>query len=166
MSNESRITDYGSPITHNRLHITDYPRVSIIILNWNGWKDTIEFLESLYQITYSNYHVIEHLPRHDSPKALKAWYGLLTHEGKLIIECPDFDDAVKDYIEGNEESIDNIFGLQRFPGDAHLFGYNFKRLEKLLEAVGFKDIQKREPQDPHIKDEPCLRVECVKGDKP
>lgn len=112
------------------------------------------------------YHVIEHLPRHDSPKALKAWYGLLTHEGKLIIECPDFDDAVKEYIEGNEESIDNIFGLQRFPGDAHLFGYNFKRLEKLLEAVGFKDIQKREPQDPHIKDEPCVRVECVKGDKP
>ncbi|KKL71786.1 hypothetical protein LCGC14_2091410, partial [marine sediment metagenome] len=25
-------------------------RVSIIILNWNGWKDTLECLESLYQI--------------------------------------------------------------------------------------------------------------------
>lgn len=34
------------------------PRVSIIILNWNGWKDTIECLESLYQITYQNYDVI------------------------------------------------------------------------------------------------------------
>ncbi|ASA78638.1 glycosyltransferase family 2 protein [Thermococcus sp. 5-4] len=34
------------------------PRVSIIILNWNGWKDTIECLESLYRITYSNYDVI------------------------------------------------------------------------------------------------------------
>ncbi|WP_457754607.1 glycosyltransferase family 2 protein [Thermococcus sp.] len=35
-----------------------YPRVSIIILNWNGWKDTIECLESLYRITYPNYDVI------------------------------------------------------------------------------------------------------------
>jgi len=34
------------------------PRVSIVILNWNGWKDTIECLESLYQITYPNYDVI------------------------------------------------------------------------------------------------------------
>lgn len=33
-------------------------RVSIITLNWNGWKDTIECLESLYQITYQNYNVI------------------------------------------------------------------------------------------------------------
>jgi len=34
------------------------PKVSIIILNWNGWKDTVECLESLYQITYPNYDVI------------------------------------------------------------------------------------------------------------
>ncbi|MBM4241657.1 MAG: glycosyltransferase, partial [Euryarchaeota archaeon] len=32
--------------------------VSIIILNWNGWKDTIECLESLFQINYPNYDVI------------------------------------------------------------------------------------------------------------
>jgi GT2 family glycosyltransferase/ubiquinone/menaquinone biosynthesis C-methylase UbiE len=34
------------------------PRVSIVILNWNGWQDTIECLESLYRINYSNYDVI------------------------------------------------------------------------------------------------------------
>ncbi|WP_424355965.1 glycosyltransferase family 2 protein [Methanobacterium sp. MBAC-LM] len=34
------------------------PKVSIIILNWNRWKDTIECLESIYQINYSNYEVI------------------------------------------------------------------------------------------------------------
>ena len=33
-------------------------RISIIILNWNGWLNTIECLESLYQISYSNYEVI------------------------------------------------------------------------------------------------------------
>jgi len=35
----------------------NYPKVSIIILNWNGLKDTIECLESLKKITYSNYNV-------------------------------------------------------------------------------------------------------------
>ncbi len=34
------------------------PRVSIIVLNWNGWRDTIECLESLYQINYPEYDVI------------------------------------------------------------------------------------------------------------
>ena len=35
-----------------------YPRVGVLILNWNGWNDTIECLESLFQIEYPNYFVI------------------------------------------------------------------------------------------------------------
>jgi len=34
------------------------PTVAIVILNWNGWEDTIECLESVYQINYSNYKVV------------------------------------------------------------------------------------------------------------
>jgi GT2 family glycosyltransferase len=34
------------------------PKVFIIILNWNGWKNTIECLESIYRIDYHNYNVI------------------------------------------------------------------------------------------------------------
>jgi GT2 family glycosyltransferase len=34
------------------------PRVSIIILNWNGLKDTVECLASLKKIAYPNYEVI------------------------------------------------------------------------------------------------------------
>ncbi len=34
------------------------PRVTIITLNWNGWQDTIECLESLYCVDYDNYHII------------------------------------------------------------------------------------------------------------
>jgi GT2 family glycosyltransferase len=33
-------------------------KVAIIILNWNGWEDTIECLESVYQIIYPLYEVI------------------------------------------------------------------------------------------------------------
>jgi GT2 family glycosyltransferase len=35
-----------------------YPRVSVVILNWNGWADTVECLESLYQVNYPNYEVV------------------------------------------------------------------------------------------------------------
>lgn len=111
------------------------------------------------------YHVIEHLPRHSLSKALREWYRVLVPGGMLIIECPDFDVAIKKYIEGDEKQLNSIFGLQRFPRDTHQFGYNFKRLKKILKESGFKNIKEREPQDYHSKDEACLRVECVKGDK-
>jgi len=38
--------------------MSDYAKVSIIILNWNGLKDTVECLESLKKVTYPNYEVI------------------------------------------------------------------------------------------------------------
>jgi GT2 family glycosyltransferase len=36
----------------------EWPKVFVIILNWNGWEDTIECLESLYDISYPNYDVV------------------------------------------------------------------------------------------------------------
>ena len=33
-------------------------KVAVIVLNWNGWRDTLECLESLFQIEYPNYSVI------------------------------------------------------------------------------------------------------------
>jgi len=51
------------------------PIVSIVILNWNGWEDTIECLESLYQIHYSNYHIIvvDNASSDDSLKKIKEY---------------------------------------------------------------------------------------------
>jgi GT2 family glycosyltransferase len=34
------------------------PSVAIVVLNWNGWRDTIECLESLSRIDYPNYDII------------------------------------------------------------------------------------------------------------
>lgn len=36
----------------------EYPHVSIIILNWKNYKDTIKCLESVYQIEYYDYDVV------------------------------------------------------------------------------------------------------------
>ncbi|GAH69761.1 unnamed protein product, partial [marine sediment metagenome] len=63
------------------------PKVSIIILNWNGWEDTIECLESLYQITYPNYNVIvvDNGSEDDSIVKIKEYC-----EGKIKIESKFF----------------------------------------------------------------------------
>ena len=34
------------------------PKISIIILNWNGWRDTLECLESIYRNNYPDYDVV------------------------------------------------------------------------------------------------------------
>ncbi len=38
--------------------IADQPKIAIIILNWNSWKNTLECLESIYQIDYPKYEII------------------------------------------------------------------------------------------------------------
>ncbi len=35
-----------------------WPRVAVVLVNWNGWADTIECLESVFRCDYRNYQVI------------------------------------------------------------------------------------------------------------
>ena len=34
------------------------PTIAIIVLNWNGWENSIECLESIYKVDYPQYHLI------------------------------------------------------------------------------------------------------------
>ena len=45
--------EYGGNILRS-----EQTHVSLIILNWNGWNDTIECLESVLKSKYENYHII------------------------------------------------------------------------------------------------------------
>jgi len=108
------------------------------------------------------YHMIEHLPRHDFLEALFEWNRVLEEGGDLIIECPDFDATVKEYVEGKKFRINNIFGLQRHPGDYHLFGYTFAYLAEMLQGTGFREIRHEAPTDYHAPDEPSLRISAIK----
>jgi GT2 family glycosyltransferase len=57
------------------------PRVTIIILNWNGLEDTIECLESLKKITYPNYElvIVDNASSGDDIKILRERYGDYIH---------------------------------------------------------------------------------------
>lgn len=67
-----------------------YPNVSIIILNWNGWADTIECLESLYKINYPNYEVIivDNDSKNDSIEKIRDYCA-----GKIKVYSNFFKDA-------------------------------------------------------------------------
>src|SRR5699024_10508143 len=40
------------------MDLSDKPNVYIILVNWNGWKDTVECLQSLQELEYAHYCVI------------------------------------------------------------------------------------------------------------
>ncbi|KUK57297.1 MAG: Glycosyl transferase, family 2 [Synergistales bacterium 53_16] len=71
-----------------------WPKVAIIVLNWNGWRDTIECLESLQRLTYPNYQIIvvDNGSTDDSVEKIKAWArGEIPVESKFV----DYDPKTK-----------------------------------------------------------------------
>ncbi|OPX60225.1 MAG: N-glycosyltransferase [Methanobacterium sp. PtaB.Bin024] len=62
-------------------------KLSIIILNWNGWQDTIECLESVFQNDYSNYNVIvvDNHSKDESVQKIKEYCN-----GKIEVKSPLF----------------------------------------------------------------------------
>jgi len=64
-----------------------WPKVAIIVLNWNGWKDTIECLESVFRIDYPNYKVIvvDNGSTDGSIEKIKAWAA-----GEILVESKFF----------------------------------------------------------------------------
>jgi len=57
--------------------LRSHPKVSIIILNWNGYLDTLECLSSLQKMDYFNYEVIlvDNNSRGGEAEALKSEFG-------------------------------------------------------------------------------------------
>lgn len=106
------------------------------------------------------HHVIEHLGRHEATRALDEWNRVLRPGGRLIIECPNVREIAREFVLGRAERLDNLYGLQRAAGDAHLFGYTPEGLTELLHRHGFDRVTPMRPTTYHA--EPSFRVECVK----
>jgi len=61
-------------------NIKNEPSVYIVILNWNGWQDTIECLESVFRIEYTNYRIIliDNDSANNSTEHIQNW--LILHD--------------------------------------------------------------------------------------
>jgi GT2 family glycosyltransferase len=55
----------------------DYPKIAIVILNWNGLQDTLECLRSIQKITYPNYTtvVIDNGSKGNDAEIIKEKFG-------------------------------------------------------------------------------------------
>ena len=62
------------------------PSVAIVVLNWMGWRDTIECLESLFCLDYPNFQVVlcDNASTDGSVDRIKAWA-----RGELVPPVPE-----------------------------------------------------------------------------
>lgn len=81
-------------------------KISIVIINWNGWKDTIECLESLFQIDYPGYQIVivDNGSQDSSVKRIKDFIN-----GQINIKSPFIENPTippqKPMIEYNLDEI-------------------------------------------------------------
>jgi len=88
------------------------PRVSIVILNWNGWEDTIECLESVYQIDYSNFDVLL-VDNHSQDESLEQIRAHCSGELEVISDFFDYNPGNKPLkVQEYGEDWKNIDDLQ------------------------------------------------------
>lgn len=95
-------------------------KVYIVILNWNGWRDTIECLESLLRNNYTDYKIIvcDNGSSDESVERIKDWIGSLNHCGttSVIIKelLPSLNPVLIEYSEYLiGEFIGNNFEISR-----------------------------------------------------
>jgi hypothetical protein len=65
----------GNPHANRHSAIAASPLVIISILNWNGWEETLECLDSVRRLDYANYLtvVVDNGSRNDSVDRICAW---------------------------------------------------------------------------------------------
>ncbi len=82
------------------------PKVYIIILNYNGWADTIDCLESILRNDYLNYHcvVVDNHSPNNSMEYFKAWA-----EGKLNVWHPMNCALKKLYFPPVKKPVNSVF---------------------------------------------------------
>ena len=100
-------------------------KVYIIIVNWNGWKDTIECLESVFRNDYASYQVIvcDNGSKDESLENIKRWAtGMLENEVMpsnplYSLSFPPVRKPIS-FIEFTREEVDAVRNVN--PTDARL----------------------------------------------
>jgi hypothetical protein len=89
--------------------------------------------------------VLEHLPRHDTARALQEWHRILRPGGLLRLQVPDIT-AIgqllreQDELQSHELFLHHMYGTQAYTGDFHLAGFTDRVMIEFLRAAGFDKI--------------------------
>lgn len=91
-----------------------WPRVVIITVNWNGWRDTIKCLKSVQGLTYANYLtvVVDNGSLNDSIEKIGDWARSNLGEGQVFVEYTKAL-AEKGGEEHREEALERVLPTSR-----------------------------------------------------
>jgi len=114
-------------------------------------------------------HVIEHFPEEKVLPVLKEWYRVIKPGYWVIIECPDFQADIENFLKIPRDDIHQriaqfpqIFGRPDWhPLQTHLCGLWHEYLETRLKEAGFKKTVRMEPRKDGIE-HLCMRVDALK----
>ena len=167
----------GMSKTSNKLHLGCGSKIlpgycNTDLENWSGKcdyvldaRDLSIFPDNRFELVYTR-QMLEHIPPWDTMMALKEWYRVLNPGGKVRISVPDLKQIFEGWLVTGEttenEALKNIYGNtlpyeKRYKNRAHLTGFTFERLRRLLEEVGFVDVVQLEEK------KLILLVEATKG---
>lgn len=90
------------------------------------------------------HHVFEHFVRHEQMVLMSKWSVGLGLGGKLIIEVPDFEECLREWLKGSEERrmkiIRHVEGSQEQHWAVHYSQMWEMRLRNMLQRFGFGNI--------------------------
>ncbi len=109
--------------------------------------------------------LLEHFDRREAAEAVREWYRVLQPGGRLVVDTPDLDGLMLEFLaEKSEERREYyyrmIFGSQKNAGAYHKDGYTLAKLAALLSSAGFEEI--RDLVNPLGHPYPALTVEGLK----
>lgn len=98
--------------------------------------------------------ILEHFPHTKTESVLKEWYRVLKPGAKITIGVPDFHRAIEIYKEHGlcDWVVNQLYGDQGYPLAFHYVPFNFARMAKLMNGVGFKQIKRIKDMPYGIKD--------------
>lgn len=111
-------------------------------------------------------HMIEHLTKEEGEQFLKECYRVLRSNGVLRLELPVIDLVIENaWKAGAAEQlvINMLYGLQRYTGDYHKYGYTRNTLRILLEQTGFCLNAWCVGRTGHPGNKTGAKVECIKS---
>lgn len=107
----------------------------------------LDFLDnSLDEVASS--HFLEHVSMHETVSVLQEMHRVLKPGGLINLEVPDLEYCVKEWLNTDETdehkwgfNLMRIFGSQLNEYEYHKTGFTDIHLKRLLEAVGFENIE-------------------------
>lgn len=86
-------------------------------------------------------HALEHFPQKDTQRVLGLIYKLLSTNGRVYIEVPNFSWHASLLLEGKQrEAVYYAYGGQLDEWDFHKTGFTYQILKEELEKAGFREI--------------------------